>query len=129
MKSATESMPTLSIQIRICFSSFTLLYFVNHALTQMRWGVTYTYGCMYQLILYMIFLLLFFFVFPDFLKTKITHVTMSFGLNIFYWQSENSRGTISTPLAIYVTKKIPCYQSSFVVPPIVIETTTAGKVN
>ena len=78
-KSAMKSMPTLLIQIHICFSSFTLLNFVNHALTQMRWGVPYTYGYMYQLILYMIFiLLLFFFVFPDFLKTKITYVTMSF---------------------------------------------------
>ena len=129
-KSAMKSMPTLLIQICICFSSFTLLYFVNHALTQMRWEVPYTYGSMHQLILYMIFLLvLFFFVFPNFLKQK------------------------SRYHVIYVTKKIPCksrgvqryflgdhvlwccmrtdqyYQSSFVAPPTILETTTAGKVN
>ena len=36
-------MTTLLIQIRI-FSSFTLLYFVNQVVTQMRRAVSNTYG-------------------------------------------------------------------------------------
>ena len=66
-KFVMKSMTNLLIQIRICFSSFTLLYFVSKVLTQMQWAESYTHGCMYKLILYMIFLiLLLFFVYPDF---------------------------------------------------------------
>ena len=37
------------------FSSFTLLYFVSQIVTQMRQAVSYTYRCMYQSILHMVF--------------------------------------------------------------------------
>ena len=37
------------------FLSFTLFYFVNQVLIKMHWEVSYTYGLMYQFILYIIF--------------------------------------------------------------------------
>ena len=49
------------------FSSFTLLYFVSKVLTQMMRAVSYTHGCMYKLMLYILSLfLLLFFVYPEF---------------------------------------------------------------
>ena len=58
----------------------------------------------------------------DFIHDIFTFIFLCFSR--FFKNKNHSRYHV-----IYVTKKIPCYQSSFVVPPIVIETTTAGKVN
>ena len=112
----------------IFFLSLTLLF--CPVLTQMRWAASYTYGFIYQLILYMIF---FFF---------------NYFSRIYFPTKNHVRYHV-----IYVTKKIPwkfrgvskvfladhvrlcCmrteqyHQRSFVIHSTILETTTTGKVN
>ena len=97
---------------------------MSQVVTQILWAVFYTYGFMYQSIsLFFIFCRIYF-------PTKIIYVTMSFTLPKIF--RENQEGFQSFFLAGHVRwccmYSEQYYQGSFVIPPTILETTTAGKV-
>ena len=94
----------------------------------MHWAVSFTYGFMYQWILYLIFFLSLFFIFLKFifqrnhLRYGVIYITKRF--------RENPEGYQTSLLADHV--RWCCtrfYHRSFVISSTIHETTTAGKVN